>query len=222
MDRKIKTFVRRKGRMSNLHTTGFETYGPNYLVPYKEERLSYKELYGNSNPLVLEIGFGMGDATIQIAENRPEINFLGVEVHTPGVGKVLYEAGEVGLTNLKLIHHDAVEVLHHMLPPESLQGVHLFFPDPWPKKKHHKRRIYSQSFLNQLHTLLIPGGYIYSATDWEPYGAWMLETAEANPLYINPHRGFAKNIAWRPTTRFEQKGVQAGREIYEVWIEKSS
>ncbi len=244
MSQHIKTFVRRKGRMSSLHKKGFDLYGSSYLIPYQAEqspeqvaqtkqakqakqaeqgaKLSFPKIFGNANPVIVEIGFGMGHATIQIAQEQPHYNFLGIEVHTPGVGRVLCKAGEAGLTNLKLIHHDAVEVLHHMIPEQSLSGIHLFFPDPWPKKKHHKRRIYAPGFLDMVHPLLQDNGYIYAATDWQPYGKQMLEVAQLDNRYKNPHNGFAPPSDWRPLTRFEYKGITVGHRIYEVWIEKTA
>ncbi len=215
----IKTFVRRTGRMSSLHHKGFSNY-ESYLIPYSEEQLNMPEQFAINQPVIIEIGFGMGDATIEIARTQSSKNFIGIEVHSPGVGKVLYEAGELGLKNIRIIHHDAVEVLTHMIPKGSIHGVHLFFADPWPKKKHFKRRIYSQRFLNLLYDLLEPSGYIYSVTDWEPYGDWMLEVAQGDQRYRNPYEGFAPPVSWRPTTKFESKGVRKGHSIKELWIEK--
>ncbi len=217
--REIKTFVRRAGRMSSLHLKGFEHYS-DYVIPYTEDQLNIADVFPKKQPLILEIGFGMGDATIEIARTQPEKNFIGIEVHSPGVGKVLYEAGELNLQNIRVIHHDAIEVLTSMIPKHSLHGVHLFFADPWPKKKHFKRRIYSERFLSLLYELLEPSGYIYSVTDWEPYGEWMLDVASKDSRYTNPYGGFASPVPWRPTTKFESKGVRKGHVIKELWIEK--
>ena len=163
--------------------------------------------FGRRAPLVLEIGFGMGDATAAIAAARPETDFLGIEVHPPGVGALLKRIGEGGLTNLRIVQHDAVEVLEHMIAPASLAGVHLFFPDPWHKARHHKRRLVQPAFVRLLASRLGAGATLHCATDWEPYAEQMLEVLSAEPGLRNTAPAFAERPALRPLTKFENRGL---------------
>jgi tRNA (guanine-N7-)-methyltransferase len=165
---------------------------------------------------VLEIGFGMGDATAAIAAARPETDFIGVEVHPPGVGALLQRIEERSLTNVRIVQHDAVEVLERMIAPATLAGVHIFFPDPWHKKRHHKRRLVQSAFVALLAERLAPGGYLHCATDWEPYAQQMLQVLGAEPLLRNAAEGFADRPAWRPPTRFEQRGLRLGHGVRDL------
>jgi tRNA (guanine-N7-)-methyltransferase len=165
---------------------------------------------------VLEIGFGMGDATAQIAAALPGTDFIGVEVHAPGVGALLKRIGEAGLTNLRIVRHDAVEVLQQMVAPDSLAGVHLYFPDPWPKKRHHKRRLIQPAFVTLLASRLVSGGYLHCATDWEPYAEQMLQVLAAEPLLANSAAGYAPRPDWRPLTKFEQRGLRLGHGVWDL------
>jgi tRNA (guanine-N7-)-methyltransferase len=165
---------------------------------------------------ILEIGFGMGEATAHIAQVRPDDNFLCCEVHEPGVGALLKRIGEHKLDNIRILQHDAVEVLAHMLPEGSLQGIHVFFPDPWHKKKHNKRRLIQAPFLAKLVSRLAPGGYIHCATDWEPYAQQMLEVLSAEPQLRNSTDGFAPRPSYRPTTKFEKRGLRLGHGVWDV------
>ena len=165
---------------------------------------------------MLEIGFGMGDASAQIAAALPATDFLGIEVHAPGVGALLKRIGELDLSNLRLIQHDAVEVLQQMVAPAALAGVHVYFPDPWHKKRHHKRRLIQPGFVALLASRLAPGGYLHIATDWQPYAAQMLEVLSAQSLLVNTADGYAPRPAWRPLTKFETRGLKLGHGVWDL------
>jgi tRNA (guanine-N7-)-methyltransferase len=193
-----------------------ETLGPRFVLPYAAKPLDAHAVFGRNAPLVLEIGFGMGQATAEIAAARPETDFLGVEVHTPGVGALLKRIGEMGLSNVRIVQHDAVEVLEHMIAPSSLAGVHIFFPDPWHKKKHHKRRLIQPGFVNKLVTRLAPGGYLHCATDWQPYAEQMLDVLTAEAALVNTADAYAPKPAYRPLTKFEQRGLKLGHGVWDL------
>lgn len=214
--RGIKSFVLRAGRMGTGQQRALETLGPRFVLPYAPSALDPAAVFGRQAPLVLEIGFGMGQATAEIAAARPETDFLGVEVHTPGVGALLKRIGETGLANLRIVQHDAVEVLEHMLAPGSLAGVHIFFPDPWHKKKHNKRRLIQPAFVNKLVTRLAPGGYLHCATDWQPYAEQMLEVLSAEPALVNTAEGYAPRPDYRPLTKFENRGLKLGHGVWDL------
>jgi tRNA (guanine-N7-)-methyltransferase len=214
--RGIKSFVLRAGRMGTGQQRALETLGPRFVLPYAPTPLDAPAVFGRSAPLVLEIGFGMGQATAEIAAARPETDFLGVEVHTPGVGALLKRIGEMKLTNLRIVQHDAVEVLEHVLAPSSLAGAHIFFPDPWHKKKHHKRRLIQPGFVNKLVTRLAPGGYLHCATDWQPYAEQMLEVLTAEAALVNTADGYAPKPAYRPLTKFEHRGLKLGHGVWDL------
>jgi tRNA (guanine-N7-)-methyltransferase len=169
---------------------------------------------------VLEIGFGMGDATAKIAQTLPDTDFIGCEVHEPGVGCLLKHIGDMGLQNLRIIRHDAVEVMEHMIAPASLAGVHIFFPDPWHKKRHHKRRLIQGPWVAQLVTRLAPGGYLHCATDWEPYAQQMLAVLSAEPTLANTTEGYAPKPAYRPLTKFENRGLKLGHGVWDLVFRK--
>jgi tRNA (guanine-N7-)-methyltransferase len=190
--------------------------GPRFLLPYKAQRCDFDAVFGRSAPRVLEIGFGMGDATAAIAQALPGTDFIGVEVHTPGVGALLKRIGEMSLTNLRLIQHDAVEVLEHMIAPDSLAGVHVFFPDPWHKKKHNKRRLIQPEFVRRLVGRIAPGGYLHCATDWQPYAEQMLEVLSAEPMLRNTAPGYAPKPDYRPLTKFENRGLKLGHGVWDL------
>ena len=168
----------------------------------------------------MEIGFGMGHATSIIAENNPDINYIGSEVHVPGVGRLLGDIKTKQLKNLYIIEHDALEILETMIPDNSLAGFHIFFPDPWPKKKHHKRRMLQRPRTDLLAKKLAPGGYLYFATDWQEYAESALEELKMTEGLANKYEGYAPHQEWRPRTKFEQKGLDAGRDIYELFFVK--
>ncbi|HZN48220.1 MAG TPA: tRNA (guanosine(46)-N7)-methyltransferase TrmB, partial [Ramlibacter sp.] len=203
--RGIRSYVLRTGRTTTGQAKAIDALGPRYLVPYQPEPADLAALFGRNAPTVLEIGFGMGEATAHIAGLMPEKNFLCCEVHTPGVGALLKRIGDLGLTNLRIVQHDAVDVLDHMLPPQSLAGVHIFFPDPWHKARHNKRRLVQPHFVAKLLPRLQSGGYIHCATDWEPYAQQMLEVLSAQHELKNTAQGFAPRPDYRPLTKFENR-----------------
>jgi tRNA (guanine-N7-)-methyltransferase len=214
--RPIRSFVLRAGRMGPGQQRALDELGPHFVLPYRAEPLDLVATFGRDAPTVLEIGFGMGDATAQIAAALPGTDFIGIEVHAPGVGALLKRIGEMGLNNLRLIQHDAVEVLEHMIAPASLAGVHIYFPDPWHKKRHHKRRLIQPGWVRQLSTRLSPGGYLHCATDWQPYAEQMLDVLGAEPSLINSAAGYAPRPAWRPLTKFEQRGLKLGHGVWDL------
>ncbi|MFN3594861.1 MAG: tRNA (guanosine(46)-N7)-methyltransferase TrmB [Thiobacillaceae bacterium] len=190
--------------------------GPRFLIPYQEVPLDLDAAFGRAAPKVLEIGFGMGETTARIAAEQPEVDYLGVEVHTPGVGALLKRIGELNLTNVRIVQHDAVEVVRYMLPVACLDGVHIFFPDPWHKKRHHKRRLIQPEFVRLLASRLKPGAYMHLATDWEDYAWQMLEVLSAEPTLANTADGFADRPAYRPLTKFEQRGLRLGHKVWDL------
>lgn len=217
----IRSFVLRAGRMSDAQRRSYETLAPQYCIPYEKQTIDPSTLFGKKQPIIVEIGFGMGSATALIAEQNPSINYIGIEVHRPGVGKLLWEIEKRGLKNIRIIEHDAVEVLQDMLPPASVDGFHVFFPDPWPKKRHHKRRLIKRPFTDLLVSRMKQGAYFYMATDWADYGTWALEELSATPGLENPYNGFAPRQAWRPETKFEKKGLEKEHRVYEIYMIRS-
>lgn len=218
--RTIKTFVLRQGRMTSAQERDYEELYPVWCIDYKEEYLDFEKIFGNKNPVIIEIGFGMGAATVQIANNNPDINYLGIEVHRPGVGKVLGDIKTMGLKNLFIIQYDALDVLEKMIPDESVSGFHIFFADPWPKKKHHKRRLVQRPRTNLFASKLKKNGYVYFVTDWQEYADFALEELNATESLKNKYDGFAEHQTWRPETKFERKGLNADRVINELFFEK--
>lgn len=219
--RGIRSYVLRTGRTTIGQAKAIETLGPQYLVAYQAQPVDLAVLFGRAAPTVLEIGFGMGEATAHIAGLMPEKNFLCCEVHTPGVGALLKRIGDLGLTNIRIVQHDAVEVLDHMLPVASLAGVHIFFPDPWHKARHNKRRLVQPHFVAKLLPRLESGGYIHCATDWEPYAQQMLEVLSAEPALQNTAEGFAPRPEYRPLTKFENRGLRLGHGVWDVVFRKN-
>ena len=219
--REIKTFVLRASRMTDSQKRDYETLSTRWCIPFEKKPLNFADIFNNSNPVVVEIGFGMGAATAIIAEQNPNINYLGLEVHTPGVGRLLGNIRDKNLQNLLIVEHDAMEVLEYMIPDNSVSGFHVFFPDPWPKKKHHKRRLMQRPRTNLLSQKLYEGGYIYMATDWEPYAEFALEELSLTENLKNKFEGYAPHQDWRPETKFEHKGLLAERKICELFFEKT-
>jgi tRNA (guanine-N7-)-methyltransferase len=219
-ERRIKSFVLRAGRMSDAQRRSYETLLPRYSASFCAATLDYASVFGNQNPLVIEIGFGMGIATAMIAEANPAVNYLGIEVHRPGIGKLLWEIERRGLNNVRIIEHDAVETLERMIQAASVAGFHVFFPDPWPKKRHHKRRLITRPFTSLLASRLAPGGYLYLVTDWADYGDWALAELSATEGLVNAYDGFALPQSWRPETRFERKGIEKQHTVRELYFQK--
>jgi tRNA (guanine-N7-)-methyltransferase len=214
--RSIRSFVVRAGRMGPGQVRALAELGPRFVLPYAPSPIDLSALFGREAPRVLEIGFGMGDATAAIAQALPDTDFLGVEVHTPGVGALLKHIGEKGLANVRIIQHDAVEVLQHMIAPDTLAGVHVFFPDPWHKTRHHKRRLIQREFVALLASRIAPGGYLHCATDWQPYAEQMLEVLSAESLLANTAEGYAPRPGYRPLTKFENRGLKLGHGVWDL------
>lgn len=214
--RTIRSFVRRAGRTTIGQARAMQDLGPRFLVPFQSTPLDLPATFGRTAPVVLEIGFGMGDATAHIAGLMPETDFLCCEVHEPGVGALLKRIGELGLANIRIVQHDAVEVLNRMLVPASLSGVHVFFPDPWHKLRHHKRRLIQSPLVALLASRLVPGGYLHCATDWEPYAQQMLQVLGEEPQLKNTAEGFAQRPSYRPETKFERRGLRLGHGVWDV------
>ena len=214
--RTIRRFVLRAGRMGSGQLRALEELGPRFVLPYAATPLDLEAAFGRGSPKILEIGFGMGDSTASIAANQPENDYLGVEVHTPGVGALLKRIGAAGLTNLRIVQHDAVEVLENMIPPASLDGVHIYFPDPWHKKRHHKRRLIQPIFVALLATRIKPGGYLHLATDWQDYAEQMLGVLQGEPSLVNTVADYAPRPVYRPLTKFEQRGLRLGHGVWDL------
>jgi tRNA (guanine-N7-)-methyltransferase len=212
----IRSFVLRQGRVSNAQARSYEALMPKFGIPYRPETLDLTAVFGRDGPKVLEIGFGMGETTAAIAAAHPQTDYLGLEVHTPGVGSLLKQIAAGGLANVRIVQHDAVEVVRDMIAPGTLAGIHVFFPDPWPKKRHHKRRLIQPPFVALLAQRLAPGGYFHCATDWEEYAQQMLEVLAGEALLANTAQGFAPRPEYRPLTKFEQRGLRLGHGVWDV------
>ncbi len=214
--RHIRSFVLRQGRITQAQQRAYEALLPSFGIPYANARLDPAAAFGRSAPLIVEIGFGMGEGTAQIAAAHPDNDYLGIEVHNPGVGSLLDKVGRAGLGNVRIVQHDAVEVMRDMIAPDSLAGAHVFFPDPWHKKRHHKRRLLQAPFVSLLASRIAPCGYLHVATDWEDYAVQILAVLEAEPLLVNTVERYAPRPAYRPLTRFEQRGVRLGHEVFDL------
>lgn len=212
----IRSYVLRQGRVSNAQRRAYDALLPRFGVPYSAKPIDFTALFGRNAPRILEIGFGMGETTANIAGAHPGLDYLALEVHTPGVGSLLKEIEARGLSNLRIVQHDALDVLHHMVAPESFHGAHIFFPDPWPKKRHHKRRLIQPSFVSLLASRLKPGGYVHVATDWEEYAQQILEVLSLEPALENTAPGFAPRPDARPLTKFEQRGLRLGHNVWDI------
>ena len=253
---RIRSFVLRAGRTTAGQQRAIDELGPQFLIPFQESLLDLQAAFGGSNhPKILEIGFGMGETTAKIAATRSEDDFLAIEVHPPGVGALLKLIGENQLTNLRLIRHDAVEVLEQMIAPDSLDGIHIYFADPWHKKRHHKRRLIQAEFVRLLVSRLKPGAYLHLATDWHNYAEQMLLVLNAEPALQNTsselvkietfeiadiakpgeipnefkptleqlnaqHSGYVERPAYRPVTKFENRGIKLGHGVWDLVYKK--
>lgn len=214
--RPIRSYVLRQGRVTDAQRRAHAQLLPRLGIAFAREPLDLARAFGRSAPKILEIGFGMGETTADLAAQHSENDYLGIEVHTPGVGSLLKRIAERGLDNVRIIQHDAVDVLEHMIAPQALDGAHIFFPDPWPKKRHHKRRLIQPPFVRLLASRLKPGAYVHVATDCEDYAQQILEALSAEPLLANTARGFAPRPAWRPLTKFENRGLRLGHRVWDV------
>ena len=226
--RRIRSFVLRQGRVTKGQERALETQWPIYGVDYGLQSIDLNALFSRNNlttqptKKILEIGFGMGETTAKIAQTLPDCDFLAVEVHTPGVGALLKLIEELALTNVRIIQHDVVEVLHNMIADNSLDGVHIFFPDPWHKKRHHKRRLIQAEFVKLLCSKLKIGGYLHVATDWQEYAAWVLEVLIAEPQLKNTAVDYAEKPSYRPLTKFENRGLKLGHSVWDMVFSRKS
>lgn len=217
---RIRSFVLRAGRVGPGQARALAELGPQFLLPYQPQPLDLNLLFGRAAPKILEIGFGMGEGMADIAQAHPQNDYLGVEVHTPGVGALLKQLGERGLSNVRIIQHDAVEVLSQMLAPASLAGAHIFFPDPWHKTRHHKRRLIQPPLVQLLAGRLQPGGYLHLATDWEDYAVQMLAVLRAEPALVNTAMDYAPRPDSRPLTKFEARGLRLGHGVWDLLFKR--
>ncbi len=214
--RSIRSFVLRQGRMTGAQQRYLDEWMPRVGIPYQPRPLDLAEAFGRDAPKVLEVGFGMGESTATIAEGRPDEDFLAIEVHGPGVGNLCKLIAENSPGNLRIMQHDAVEVMRDMIGEGALAGVHVFFPDPWHKKRHHKRRIVQADFVSLVASRLAPDGYLHCATDWQEYAEWMLGILSAEPLLENTAADYAPRPAYRPLTKFEQRGLRLGHGVWDL------
>lgn len=223
--RRIRSFVRREGRLTKGQEKAIEECWSTMGIDFAQQRLDWKQVFGNDNPVVLEIGFGMGASLVEMAKNAPEKNFIGIEVHSPGVGACLASAQEAGVTNLRVMCHDAVEVFEHMIPDNSLITLQLFFPDPWHKKRHHKRRIVQLGFAEMVRQKLIIGeGVFHMATDWENYAEHMIEVMNEAPGFENiaTDGDFIPRPDERPLTKFEARGHRLGHGVWDIKFRRNA
>jgi tRNA (guanine-N7-)-methyltransferase len=218
--RPIRSFVLRQGRVSKAQRNAHAALLPVYGVPFSPAILDLDRLFGRAAPKVLEIGFGMGETTAAIAREHPENDYLGIEVHTPGVGSLLKRIADLHLENVRVVQHDVVEVLQHMIAPAVLAGVHLFFPDPWPKKRHHKRRLIQPPFVALLASRMKPGATVHACTDWEEYAQQILQVLSADRALENAASGYAERPDTRPETKFERRGLDLGHRVWDLIFRK--
>ncbi len=215
--RRIRSYVLRQGRLTKGQEKALTDYWPTFGIDYTPETLDLPKTFGRQESLkILEIGFGMGETTATIAQSMPERDFLGVEVHTPGVGGLLKLIGEKSLSNVRIIQHDVVDVLNNMIADASLDGVHIFFPDPWHKKRHHKRRLIQAEFVKQLCSKIKQGGYLHLATDWQEYAEWVLDILRVETLLTNSAKDYAPKPDYRPLTKFENRGIKLGHGVWDL------
>lgn len=219
--REIKSFVLRGQKLKDFQIKALKEHFYEYAIVYNQNKpMDFEAIFGNKNPVIIEIGFGMGESTLKIARENPDRNYIGIEVFLYGFSKLLANASKENLSNLRLMRFDAVQVLQDMVPDNSVDGFHVFFPDPWPKKRHHKKRLIQVPFAELLASKLKVGGYIYCVTDWEDYANQMLEVFGKVDILSNPYNGFAPQVPWRPETGFERKGLEKDYKINEIWVEK--
>jgi len=214
--RHIRSFVLRQGRTSPAQLRAIATLMPRFGIPYAARQFDLDQAFGRTAPKILEIGFGMGDSTATIALAHPEIDYLALEVHTPGVGNLLKLIETEQLNNIRIMQHDAVEVLRDMIADNTLDGVHIFFPDPWHKARHNKRRLIQAPFIAKLVQKIKPGGYIHVATDWQDYAEQVLRVLSGEPLLENTAADYAPRPDYRPLTKFEQRGLRLGHGVWDL------
>jgi len=222
--RRVRSFALRRGHVTNAQRRAYEDLFPRVAIDYTPRGLDLVSSFGRRAPTVLEIGFGMGETTAAIARDRPDVDFLAIEVFVAGIGALARRIDEMSLGNLRIVEHDALEVVRDMLAPGSLAGVHVFFPDPWPKARHHKRRLIAQPFVGMLAERIGAGGYVHCATDWQHYAEQMLDVLSGEPRLRNLHAGFAPEprnpLAERPTTRFHARGEKLGHAVWDLVFQR--
>lgn len=220
--REIRSFVLRQGKITKGQQAALENLLPNFGIEYQNQPINLNSEFTREAPKIIEIGFGMGNATWQIAKNNEQNDYLGIEVHLPGVGSLLMHIQENNVNNIRVIRHDAVEVLKNMIPDNSIHGFHIYFPDPWHKKRHHKRRIIQNEFVTLLAKKLKSGGYIHLATDWENYAVWMLDILRQNERLVNQSisNDYIPRPEYRPLTKFENRGINLGHGVWDLLFKK--
>jgi len=216
--RPVRSYILRQGRLTKFQERGIKKFSSKYTVRFQKKLLNFDQVFPKKNKIILEIGFGMGDTTFKMAQEMPESNFLAIEVHSPGVGSLLNKINLSQLENLKIVQHDAIEVLNEMIPNKSLDGIHIFFPDPWPKKKHHKRRLLKNSFLKLMESKLSQSGYIHIATDWEAYASEIITLVEESKSYKISKRDLNEKPQSRPLTKYENRGIRLGHHVWDIII----
>ena len=214
--RPIRSYVLRQGRLTKHQAEGIKIHSPLYAIPFSDDTLNWDTIFRNNGKKIIEIGFGMGHTTAEIAKNLPDSNFVAIDVHSPGVGNLLNKIKENELSNLKIIQHDAVEVLEKMVLDESLDAIHIFFPDPWHKKRHNKRRLIQEPFLELVSRKLKKEGYVHVATDWQDYADWIIECFKKNKIYKAMNSDFSKKPSYRPKTKYEDRGINLGHQVWDI------
>ena len=217
----IRSYVLRQGRFSPGQQRAYAELLPRLGIAYRPESLNFREIFGRAAPAVVEIGSGMGETTVRIAGENPGTDYLAIEVHAPGVGSLLKQLDENAVANVRVVQHDAVEVMRDMVPCDSLAGIHIFFPDPWPKKRHHKRRLIQPAFAELAAARLAPGGYLHVATDWQDYAEHVLGVLLQVPGLRNTAEAFAPRPATRPETKFERRGLKLGHGVWDIVFRRS-
>ena len=220
--RPIKSFVLRQGRVTRAQQNALDSYWLDYGIDFTEQELAFDQVFNNNNEVIVEIGFGNGESLIQQAKNQPEYNFIGIEVHGPGVGHLIHNANNEGLQNIKVIRHDAIEVLRQQIPDSSVKQFQLFFPDPWHKKRHHKRRIINPDFIQLVHKKLKTGGLFHMATDWQHYAGQMLKQMDATDAFnnISGKDNYSADKGMRCETKFERRGIKLGHGVWDLIYQK--
>lgn len=220
----IRSFVIRAGRITVGQKNAFDTWWPSFGLSLFKGRIDPEAVFGRKAPLVLEIGFGMGDSLLEMARNEPDKNFIGIEVHPPGVGRLINVAGQEGLTNLRVYMADAMDVLEDCIPDNSIDRLQLYFPDPWHKKKHHKRRILQSGFVQKLRPKIVDGGVFHMATDWQAYAEHMLDVMSTAPGFTTEYKetGYAPRPDYRPITKFEKRGERLGHGVWDLLFNKTA
>jgi tRNA (guanine-N7-)-methyltransferase len=216
----IRSYVLRQGRFSPGQQRAYEELLPTFGIAYSTAALDFRATFGRSAPVIVEVGSGMGETTARIARENPQNDYLAIEVHAPGVGSLLKRLAEESIGNVRVIRHDAVEVLRDMVPQGSLAGLHVFFPDPWPKKRHHKRRLVQPAFARLAAERLAPGGYIHVATDWQEYAEHVLAVLSCEKLLRNTAEDYAPRPVSRPETKFERRGLKLGHAVWDIVFER--